>query len=194
MEEKEIKNKKVDNTKKTKTKPKFKIKDKKRLLIVCSVVLVILAIIIAVVVIPKGENKKVIKTATNNIDMNNTENVEIIDGKKVNNSEEMKYRKYNRDLTFEIIELTATESESKVVMEVTNESEEEFSGKEITIIFMEKEGRVYGELASYVGKIDAGKTIRLELTTTLDITNAYDYMVDVMEDFDDFEELENPEE
>lgn len=140
---------------------------------------VIILVAVIIVLVARNSNKRVIKTATNEIDMNNTENVEIIDGKKVNNSEEIKMKKNVEDLTCKITELSATSSKAKVVMEVTNNSNEEFAGKEVTIVFYEKEGRVYGQLKSYIGKIGAGEKIQVEVTTTLDVTNAYDYTVEI---------------
>lgn len=181
---------KKENTVKKETKVKSKSSkkiNKKALLIV---VIAIVVIVVAVLIF-KNSNKRVIKTATNEIDMNNTENVEIIDGKKVNNSESIKNRKNIesigsienleelRSLTCKITELSATSKESKVIMEVTNESNKDFEGKEVTITFYEKEGRIFGELKSYIGKIKAGERIQLEVTTTLDVTNAYDYSVEI---------------
>ena len=111
--------------------------------------------------------------------MKNNENVEIVEGKKVNNSEGMKEVQHVANLSCEILNLTADEKKSNLTMVVKNETNEDFAGSKATIVFFEKEGRVFGELNTYIGKIAVGESITLELTTTLDVTNAYSYRVEV---------------
>lgn len=134
-------------------------------------------ILILVVILIFKLNPFNIDTTKNNLDMNKTENVEIIEGEKVNNSEKMKEIKIFEILDFEITKLSTNNEKVSVEVRVSNKGNETFEGKSAQLVFYDKNGNECGKLDVYVGKINSGESVVLEVTTTLDISNAYDYKV-----------------
>lgn len=115
----------------------------------------------------------------NLIDMNNTENAEIKDGIKENNSQKLLAEREVQELQITDIRLKAENGISNFTATVKNNSGKDYPGGEIIIKFINKDGSPYAELEAYMPDVKNGGTNTIDASTTADIANAYDYTIEV---------------
>lgn len=171
--------------KKEKNKKDLK-KIKKNILII---LLVIIVLIIGIIFINKKRNIKeneqtITQEETNEfnvnlIDMNNTENAEIKDGIKENNSQKLLAEREVQELQITDIRLKAENGISNFTATVKNNTGKDYPGGEIIIKFINKDGSPYAELEAYMPDVKNGGTNTIDASTTADIANAYDYTIEV---------------
>lgn len=171
--------------KKEKNKKDLK-KMKKNILII---LLVIIVLIIGIIFINKKRNIKeneqtITQEETNEfnvnlIDMNNTENAEIKDGIKENNSQKLLAEREVQGLQITDIRLKAENGISNFTATVKNNTGKDYPGGEIIIKFINKDGSPYAELEAYMPDVKNGGTNTIDASTTADIANAYDYTIEV---------------
>lgn len=169
-------------------------KDNKKLIIAIVILLLIIVIGISIFFIIKN-NRGGVKTqnmgdeAIDNgppqeeyslIDMENSENVEIKDGIKENNSEELKKDKTFEGMKVSEIKLQAGQQEglTDFTAKVENTSGKDFAGGEIVIIFTNRDGSEYARLNGYLPDISAGDSNMIDASTTTDVSNAYDFTIE----------------
>ena len=171
--------------KKEKNKKDLK-KMKKNILII---LLVIIVLIKGIIFINKKRNIKeneqtITQEETNEfnvnlIDMNNTENAEIKDGIKENNSQKLLAEREVQGLQITDIRLKAENGISNFTATVKNNTGKDYPGGEIIIKFINKDGSPYAELEAYMPDVKNGGTNTIDASTTADIANAYDYTIEV---------------
>lgn len=122
-------------------------------------------------------NETDIKNVTNDIDMTNTENVKLENDKKINISDKMKEEVLYEELSINMEELSSDANETKIKLKVKNLSDEMYIGKEINIVFYTESGNEYGSINSYISDLEPNEEKEVEVTTTLDVANAYSFSV-----------------
>lgn len=112
------------------------------------------------------------------IDMNNTENVKIENGVKENISSPLLKEKTLIGLRVSNIRLVAENGMTNFTADVKNTSSTDFLEREITIVFRRKDGSELARLRGQLPDIKNGETNRIDASTTADMTNAYDFVIE----------------
>lgn len=100
------------------------------------------------------------------------------DGTKVNTSEKMNEIKVIEGLEISEIELIEKNGVSEITAKVENSTDEVVEGMEIEIIFLDKEGNTFEEIAGAIGQLEPGATTTLYASVIADVSDAYDvYMI-----------------
>lgn len=158
-------------------------KTKTTIIIIALIMIVVIMGIIFINKRLKSKNNEQINIQEENefnvslIDMNNTENADIKDGIKENNSQKLLENKEIQGLQIADIRLKAENGISNFTATVKNNTGKDYEGAEITIKFINKDGSFYAELQAYMPDIKNGETNTINASTTADIVNAYDYTI-----------------
>lgn len=155
----------------------MKKSNKKNLIIVVSLIVIIVVCILIFLFYKASKNKTNVKNVTNDIDMTNTENVKLENDKKINISDKMKEEVLYEELSINMEELSSDANETKIKLKVKNLSDEMYIGKEINIVFYTESGNEYGSINSYISDLEPNEEKEVEVTTTLDVANAYSFSV-----------------
>ena len=171
----------------------------KKVLIIIIAIIVVVAIVVGVGVVNSrkpeegtpgkqqgtsgNENNNDEGTETSNkknslIDMENVENVKVENGSKINNSKDLLKEKTLLGLKFTNIRLAAENGLTNFTADVENVSGKDFTGRAITIIFKKSDGTEYSRLNGYLPNIPNGKSNKLDASTTADLSNAYDFVIE----------------
>jgi hypothetical protein len=110
--------------------------------------------------------------------MNNVENVKIENGAKVNNSKKLLEDKTMLGLNLKNIRLAAENGLTSFTADVENTTGSDFTGRAVTIIFKKQDGSEYSRLNGYLPNIPNGKSNQLDASTTADLSNAYDFVIE----------------
>ena len=163
----------------------------KKLVILLAIVLVIILGVAIYFAIPKNNNnaqkeeqkleqEQVIEEGQkqySQINLENTENAKVEDGKKINTSEKLLQNKTIDGINIKDIKLVAENGTTTLTATVENKSQKKINAGKITINFTNSNGEIYAKLNSYIGDIDIGKTGNLNASTTRDLANAYDFTI-----------------
>ncbi len=155
----------------------MKKSNKKNLIIVVSLIAIIIVCVSIILYFKASKNKTNVKNVTNDIDMTNTENVKLENDKKINISDKMKEEVLYEELSINMEELSSDANETKIKLKVKNLSDEMYIGKEINIVFYTESGNEYGSINSYISDLEPNEEKEVEVTTTLDVANAYSFSV-----------------
>ena len=155
----------------------MKKSNKKNLIIVVSLIVIIVVCILIFLFYKASKNKTNVKNVTNDIDMTNTENVKLENDKKINISDKMKEEVLYEELSINMEELSSDANETKIKLKVKNLSDEMYIGKEINIVFYTESCNEYGSINSYISDLEPNEEKEVEVTTTLDVANAYSFSV-----------------
>ncbi len=124
----------------------------------------------------KAEDK--VSEIITNYDENNTEDVEISNGEKINNSKALLTDKKYKNVIFSKPTLKGKNTGATFSVKVSNESTEAFEKETVKIKFLDKSGKQIGSLDLKISDIDAGSSTQVSETVMSDIANAYDYTVE----------------
>lgn len=162
------------------------MKKNKQKNIICLVLIILLIVIMVVgIMIYKNKNKKQEQQQETEqdrlslIDMNNTENAKVENGVKENTSENISKDRKIGNLSVTNIRLVAQDGVTAFTATVKNDSNQDFAGGIIKILFTNKDGSNYAELEAYIPEIIAGGTNSINAGTTADIANAYDFTMEL---------------
>lgn len=109
------------------------------------------------------------------IDMDNLENAEIEDNKKINTSSKIAEEKTYGNIIINNIKLYATSDLSYFVADVTSDKDQ--SGQVKTISFVDKDNNIISEIEVYIPDLKANVVNKINASTTKDIANAYDFVI-----------------
>lgn len=159
--------------------------------IIISILAVTVVCLIIYFVIPKEEKEKNVNNTVKEepiieegqvqyslINMENIENAKVENGKKINTSEKLLSEKEFEGMKIKDIKLIAENGTSSFTATVENNSGKKFDAKKITIVFKDKDGNEYAKLNTYLGDIAIGKNTSINASTTSDIVNAYDFIIE----------------
>ena len=178
-EDKGIKSKKKINNKKN---------NSRRILI--SIVTILLLVIIGISIYFFLKNDKNVDELDNNqeennqekstslIDYENMNNVELIDGKKKNNSKALLEEKNFKGLKVKDIKLEEIRGTTNFSAKLENNTDDDFKSCIIVLIFTNEDGTEYARLEGSIADIPKGKSTVLDASTTSDLTNAFDFRIE----------------
>ncbi len=125
-----------------------------------------------------GENGGVEASDTSLIDMSNTENVEIVQGEKVNNSNKVTKDRDLNGLKLTNINIQTENSISVFTADVKNDTGSKFNGGAIKLTFINSEGEEYANFEAWIPEIEAGENNNINAGTTMDIVNSSDMKIE----------------
>jgi len=158
------------------------MKEKNKRIIILSVIVIAIIIIGIIVFMNKNNIKESIwkqETAQHSlINMNNTENAEVKEGKKENISTKLAEEKTYKNMKIKDIKLIAEGGITKLSATVENTTEENNEDRNITIVFLDEEGNEISKLNTMLPAINAKESIKIDAQTTSDLANAYDFRIE----------------
>ena len=112
------------------------------------------------------------------IDMSNTENVEIVQGEKVNNSEKITRDRELNGLKLTNIKIQTENNISMFTADVKNDTGNKFNGGAIKLTFFNASGEEYADFEAWIPEINEGGTNSINAGTTMDIVNSTDMKIE----------------
>lgn len=110
--------------------------------------------------------------------MNNTKNVDIIDNEKVNNSQALITEKEYKGMKISGINLSTSNGVTNFTAAVENNTENDYEGEIVTLVFLNEDGSEYGRLDASIPRVKKGEVTEISAGTTSDLTNAYDFKIE----------------
>lgn len=163
-------------------------KQKKRRISFILITIVIIALLVSITIyLINQEKKEELETSNQEektqeniglIDMQNTENVEIKEGMKENNSEILLKDKTFEGMKISEIRLVAENGMTNFTAKVENTSQKDFQERDIVIVFKNQDGTEYARLNGFLPDIKVGESNIIDSSTTADIANAYDFIIE----------------
>ncbi len=153
------------------------------------ITIIVIAVIVAGIWLIINKNKK---SNSNNpalegeaieqvglIDMSNEENAKIENGVKENTSRDLLKDRDIDGITIKNIKLNAEGGISNFTATVQNDSPVDFAGGVAKIKFINQDGSDYAELEVYIPELKVGTTNTIDVGTTADIANAFDFSIEL---------------
>mgnify|MGYP000112744784 FL=1 len=81
-------------------------------------------------------------------------------------------------MTIKDIKLKTEDGISKLTAAIVNESETNFAGERINIVFTKQDGSEYAKLEAALPPVGSHKSNEIDAATTADIANAYDFHIE----------------
>lgn len=186
---------KTKENKGIKIKKELKNKKNSSTIILISIVTIVLLIIIGISIysllikyknvdelnINQQENsqeKNKQEESTSLIDYENMNNVELIDGKKKNNSKALLKERNFKGLEVKKIKLEEIKGATNFSAKLENNTDEDFKSCIIILIFTNEDGTEYARLEGAIPDVPKGKSTILDASTTSDLTNAFDFRIE----------------
>ena len=132
------------------------------------------------------ENKENSITNTNSgeeegislIDYENTNNIHIVDGAKKNNSKALLKNKEFKELDVKDIQLEAKDGVTNFLATIENNTDRDFESCIIKLVFINEDGTEYARLEGAIPDIKRGSKTLLDVSTTSDLSNAFDFKIE----------------
>lgn len=96
---------------------------------------------------------------------------------KENESEEFKKEKEFLGLKFQNNSMRRENGVTYFTTEIKNESDKQFEGKDVKLIFQNEDLSLIADIETRIDIIEAGETINFEVSTSVDLINAYTFKV-----------------
>lgn len=172
------------------TKEEITNKEKTKSIIKYILIILFLVIIIGLIyfLIVIKQNSTNIETEINynllnvgkdngNIIMQNETNAEVKDGVKRNISNNIKKeRKYN-DIIVKDASIEASGGMSQFIATIENSLNKDVQGGLVQVIFVNQDNNEITRIETYFPNLAKGETSTLNISTDIDLTNAYDYYI-----------------
>lgn len=163
-------------------------KSNKKILRIVLIVAIIAVIVVVIVLINQNKGKASGKNASDGstvelpdgsqIDLNNLDNAEIKEGKKVNNSERIKEAKEFDGYKFSDVTVNSENGETNFVVTVTNISTDFKEERYVKIVCVNQNDEEIGTLYIAISQLEAGESINASAVTSDDYINMYDYRIE----------------
>lgn len=124
----------------------------------------------------KNENSRMI----NSSDVENKEKytIQLEDGTKLNNSEELKNVKKYRTIEISDIQVTSTNGNTTILANAKNTGNDTFEREIVTIVLIDEDGIQIAEIPAVIPKIEPGKTGRINTNvSSADVANIKDFEI-----------------
>jgi hypothetical protein len=113
------------------------------------------------------------------IELSDIDYVVTDDGTKVNNSETLKSEKNLNGLKISNIQLTTDpDGKTTLLADVENTTSSATTTKFVKISILDKSGTVLAEVDGMIVALEAGETTQLNVGTSADYANAYDFEIE----------------
>jgi len=101
-----------------------------------------------------------------------------LDGTKVNTSDALSKTKKVDGLEISNIKLVEKNNVSQILADVKNPTSGTKGDFAVSIIVLDKSGKEIANIGGYIDKVNAGETVQLNASATVDFANAYDFKVE----------------
>lgn len=158
-----------------------------------AVAVIIVATILIIVFMNKGnnENNKVVEDPKSNLEavvnpdatpetnpsIGGTDNVEEINGEKVNTSNKLKQSKTVGVYTFSNISMSNGTTGTVITATISSTVTEKTAGRDATMKFYDKNGKLVSQMETYIPQVKPGETATFRTETSADVSNAYDFEI-----------------
>ena len=161
---------------------KKNINQKKRKVLLAGAIIIILIIIGIVLISTLSQRKKnsteeEVSEAQNNETESYVEEIE--EGIKINKSTKLNEAKEIDGLTITNIQLTTEGGMTTLLADVTNNSGSKTPVKQLEITLIREDGSEIAKVSGIINELEAGATTQLNISTTSDYIEAYDFLVNV---------------
>ena len=144
------------------------------------VLLVIIAIIIIAIILIRVSNKNnTTKQESQETNAVNSYVEEVEDGIKLNKSSKLNEAKEVQGLQISNIQLTTESGMTTLLADVKNITEERKDVQTIEITLINEDGSEIATITGIINSLDAEESTQLNIATTSDYVNAYDFKVSV---------------
>ena len=157
--------------------------NEKRWIILLVAVVIIAIVLIVALNLNSGEENNVSNTQDQGQVQTNEEQytTELVDGTKINTSEEFNKEKTYKDLTISNIQFTEKDGISVLLADVTNNGSTVHELEVVTITVLGENDEVITELHPVIERIEPGQTAQINSSTNVDVTNAKDFRIEAGE-------------
>ena len=147
--------------------------------------LIVIVVVIIILIFTIGSNNEENVNNTNIVIATPTtdENEEIYteklyDGTKLNTSEEFNSAKTYNNLSIDNIQYTEKDGMTLLLADVTNNGSTIHEMEWVDISILDENNEVITVMEALIGKIEPGATIKLNASTTADVSNAKDFTIE----------------
>ena len=155
------------------TTKKIEINQKSRMNVFKFLIVLIIVLVVIVVFVKIFAGKG--KTNNENSDYTSTNN-----GVEQNKSTELLKDKEFEGLKFKEIALTKSGDITSLTAKVVNNTGNDYTGKDVSVKFLNQDGTEYSTLTVYVSDIKNGEEGSINAQTTADVVNAYNFVIEKM--------------
>lgn len=160
-------------------------------MMVISIIIIILLVIIIVAVSAKNKNEEMLNNMVtedvenekeNKVTEENKEKIGeyekvLLDGTKINTSEELSKIKSIEGLEISNIKVTESNNTTKLTADVKNTTSQKSGDFGVKIKFVDKEGKDIATLSGYIDEVEAGESVELIASIGQDVVNAYNVII-----------------
>ena len=126
-----------------------------------------------------GENN-LVEEKVQLVDVNNKENVDVVDGEKINNAESITKDKEVNGFKFTNIKLQTESGVSTFTATVTNGSGKDFNGGAIKLTFKDSSRNEIANFEGWIPEIKNDESPSIDAGTTTDVVNAADMTIEML--------------
>jgi len=105
------------------------------------------------------------------------DNVEEINGQKVNTSNKLKQSKNVGEYRFTNIKMSREENGTVLTAIIVSNTKQKIAGRSAIINFLDNNGKLVSQMETYIPQIKPGEITPFRTETTADVTNAYDFEI-----------------
>lgn len=138
--------------------------------------IILLILLISVFIVIKVSSQKKQEEKLNNIEQEIVVQ-ELEDGTKLNTSKKLDETKKVGNLEISNSQLTNKDGKTTLLAQVKNVGNENIQMVELEVILLDKEGKEIKTLNGLLGTIKPGETTQLNVSSTSDYSQAYDYII-----------------
>ena len=160
---------------------KKKINQKKKKVLLAGTIIIILIIIGIVLISTLSQNTKKPKEELDQNQGSNQESYveEIEEGIKINKSTKLNEVKEVEGLQISNIQLTTEGGMTTLLADVKNNSGAKTEVKQVEITLIREDGSEIAKITGIINELEVGATTQLNISTTSDYVEAYDFLVSV---------------
>lgn len=151
-------------------------KEKRGVIVLVIVALVIMFCIRACAKRKINENNKIMTNS--NIENQEKYTIQLDDGTKLNNSEELKDIKKYRTIEISDIQVTSADGNTTILANAKNTGNDTFEREIVTIVLIDEDGMQVAEIPAVIPKIEAGRTGKINANvSSADVSNIKDFEI-----------------
>lgn len=160
--------------KKSNNKNENKERNGKKIIIILIITIVVASIVLFIKI---SEDGKMSKNSKNNIENQEEFVSKLKDGKRVNTSEKLKTIKELEGMLVSNPKLTEKENITVFTANVTNKSDSRQGGFKVEVKLKDINKNDIKSLTGYIKALEPSESTQLDITTSMDYANAYDYTI-----------------
>ena len=152
---------------------------KKKMLIVIAIIIVLVIIVVVSILMSNGVNNSNNKSnVTSNLDKYEKYVQPLEDGSKINVSNKLLETKEYEGLEISNTSLEWKNGVTVLVADVINKGSTTKEQQKIYVVLEDKDKNEITRLSGIIDKVEPGKKVQINITTTKDVANVYDFRIE----------------